>query len=251
MLYVSDDGSLRIVVGVREGSVLEMGSIISGATEIKLAGRAFLYQLMHAVFSGEPDDSLFDVLAADDCLSPLREMSQDNQSLSAVLEYCNVMTRAKSSRENMLDTSRREYNRCIAGLGSKRKSHPWESTYTNNRKLLFQVETLEVRNAYREFGYLPQMYPKVADDHISLECAFLAALAGKMIEAGEAEDAESLDRFAKGSLDFLNKHLLLWIDLYAKDLHVDAPDGLYDCCAHALADFARSDKTFLEAFLDG
>lgn len=217
----------------------------------QLQGRLFLYQMVHAVFSGEPDETLFDALTSDDCVSVLGEMSESCPGVAALARFCEKAVETGEGRDALIGSSLKDFNRFVAGLGSGRESHPWESAYTSSRKLLFQVETLEVRNAYREFGYLPQMYPKVADDHISLECAFLAAIAGKMIEADEAEDAGSLDRFAKGSLDFLNKHLLLWIDLYAEDLHVDAPDGLYDCCAHALADFARSDKAFLEALLDG
>lgn len=214
--------------------------------ETRLQGRAFMYQMVHTVFSGEPDSSLFDVLASENCISTLRTMADGIPSLFALAQYCEKLSE-DAARCAALEQAESEYGRFVMGLGSNRVSHPWESAYTSNRHLLFQAETLEVRNVYRAFGYLPEMYPKVADDHISLECAFMAALASKTLDAQE----EELDRLVAGQRDFLRNHVLKWIDAYAADLHEEAAHGLYDLTATALAHFAKADLAFLREFVDG
>ena len=204
--------------------------------------RAFVYQLAHTVFSGEPNADLFAVLASQECRDTLHgagKMSGD--AMKALAGFCDGLVDAATDLTACVEKSLSEYNRAIAGLGANRESHPWESAYTSSRKLLFQVETLEVRNAYRAFGYLPEMYPKVADDHIALECAFLAALARKMLD--EPDDG----KYSVGSRDFLRDHLLRWIDDYAAAVHIDVPDGLYDLTASALAEFVHVDVVLLEA----
>ena len=128
--------------------------------------------------------------------------------------------RARELRRSVSD-----FNRVVVGLGADRTSHPWESAYTNSKRLLFQAETLDVRNAYRAFGYLPECYPRVADDHIALECAFMAVLARKSLEV---QDDEELACLEAGQRAFLQDHFLRWIGDYARDLRVDAPDGLYE-----------------------
>ena len=224
-----------------------MDRIANEEIEARLAGRAFFYQLAHTVFSGEPDDRLFDALASEPCRDVLVEMSADCSGMSALSVFCDSLVQEDVDRRALLDAALSDYNRVIAGLGGNRDSHPWESAYTSSKKLLFQVETLEVRNAYRAFGYLPQMYPKVADDHIALECAFLAQLAQKQLDA----EGEEFQRLAEGQLGFLRDHLLKWIDQYVFDIRNDAPGSLYETVASALASFARADEEWLTVLVDG
>lgn len=50
---------------------------------------------------------------------------------------------------------------------------PWESSYLNEDKLLFQEETLQVRMSYLKYNFIPKNYPHEADDHIALELDFM------------------------------------------------------------------------------
>lgn len=223
-----------------------MPGITTEEKETRLQGRVFIYQMAHTVFGGEPDSSLFDVLASENCISTLRAMADGIPQLSALAEYCKGLSESAVYRAS-LERAESEYNRFVMGLGSNRVSHPWESAYTSNRRLLFQVETLEVRDAYRAFGYLPEMYPKVADDHIALECAFMLALAGKTLDA----EGEEFVRLVAGQRDFLRDHMLKWVDNYASDLHEEAPGGLYDLMSTGLARFIKDDFVFLQEVVNG
>ena len=207
------------------------------------SGQEFLYSMAHTVFGGEPDESLVAALRSSECVDVLRGMQKDCPECGLLADWCEALPAVDVSSSEELQTMKSEFNRAVAGLGAARKSHPWESSYTNNKQLLFQKETLEVRDFYRSFGCIPKMYPKVADDHISLECAFLASLA-KQVSA--VSDEESLKRLLDGQRDFLSRHLLKWLPLYSEELREDAADGLYDLAARSLCAFAKMDLEFLD-----
>lgn len=203
-------------------------------------GRAFMYELASVVFGGKPDESLVGVLSSQDFVAALEGLSEVCGDIGTLARFC-----AATSPDHLPEMES-VYNRVVLGLGS-RKSHPWESAYTSARRLLMQAETLEVRNTYREFGYLPKLYPSVADDHVALECAFMAALAKRSIEILEAEDLDIFQRLAEGQVRFLRMHFLRWVGRYAEDLREDAPESLYALCASALVSLAEHDVTFLES----
>lgn len=132
-----------------------------------------------------------------------------------------------------------EYTKTLVGPG-KLPAAPWESVQVSGDDSLFSLTTLDVRNAYRAQGFLPQEYPRVADDHVALECAFLAALALRALEAHELNrDDERAEALQAGRL-FLEKHLTKWVDGYAAELS-NSSSGFYAAVAAALAEFAHAD----------
>lgn len=207
-------------------------------------GRLFMYRLAHAVFSGEPDETLLGTLASENCRSTLRTLAGEYPAAVPLADYAEGLS-ATCDLHVEAAACLSTYNRVVAGLGSRRASHPWESAYTSCKKLLMQPETLEVRGAYRAWGYLPKMYMRVPDDHLSLECAFLAELAQRTIQAAEEGEGDGLSRLVAAQWAFLQNHLLRWLGEYAADLHEDAPDSLYDRAAQALALYAAEDAFFL------
>ena len=215
--------------------------------QARLPARAFMSQMAHTVFSGEPDETLFDALASDACRETLHGLAAECAGVAPLATLCDGVAESAETRAAEFERSVSDCNRAIIGLGANRASHPWESAYTNNRGLLFHEETLEVRNAYRAFGYIPEMYPKVADDHIALECAFMAALANGAVSAYAADCDEELDRLLGGLHCFTRDHLLKWLPAYAADLEKDAAGGLYAAAAAALAAFAAHDEAILAA----
>lgn len=219
-----------------------MVTAMSEENEARLYGRAFLYEMVHTVFGGEPNEALFEALCSPACIGTLQDMRCEGAALARLAGFCECIEADPEARAAELERSVSDFNRVIAGLGANRESFPWESAYTSSKRLLFQVETLEVRNAYRAFGYQPELYPRVADDHLALECAFMAALAKATLEA---EDEVERERLLAGQEDFLANHVLKWIEDYARDLHEDAPGGLYDLTAAALVEYAATDREFL------
>lgn len=112
-------------------------------------------------------------------------------------------------------------------------------------RVLFQRPTLEVRRSYRAAGFAPLEGHHVADDHLSLELGFMAALAGRALEGAEQEDEEAQEAALVESVKFLAEHLRCWLDDYATALAQEADAGFYAHAARAAADFVEADYRWL------
>ncbi len=104
---------------------------------------------------------------------------------------------------------RRDYARLFVGP-NRLLAPPWESVYLSTEHLIFERQTLEVRQQYQRYGIETQ-HPNVEpDDHIGLELRFVAHLNGLVLFALEKDDS-ALQIEALAALGrFLSEHLLQW-----------------------------------------
>jgi TorA maturation chaperone TorD len=104
---------------------------------------------------------------------------------------------------------------------------PWESVHRNPLHLTFQQETLGVRAWYRRFGLVLQRKENEPDDHLGLELAFLAHLAGKAIEAYKVVDDDGLIQVLRAQGDFLTAHPLRWVKSWCSQVLDQAGTDFY------------------------
>lgn len=126
---------------------------------------------------------------------------------------------------------------------------PWGSYYASKDATLFGLETLAVRKAYLEQGFIPERYPSEADDHIALELDFMFILADKTLESFNDGQIDEAYGFAKVQNDFLQAHLLNWVPLFAADLQKEEGCMLYPHLAPLLVKVLEHDAAFLERFV--
>lgn len=118
-----------------------------------------------------------------------------------------------SSKESTFAALLSDYNRLFIGP-DKLLAPPWGSIYLTKERLIFQEQTLEVRNWYRRFGLeLNNLYHE-PDDHIGLELSFLAHLAQLALQALKNQDAVALDNLLHDQHDFLIAHPLRWASMW-------------------------------------
>lgn len=220
-------------VVAQEAAALEA----SKAVEVQ-AARRYLYALGQSLFGGEPTEA---TLAAVDI--DLLGQALDILGIAGDEGFSRALTAVRADVEG-LSALASQYTRLFIGPITPAAT-PWESTYRSKSKALFRQETLEVRNAYRAQGFLPGAYPRVPDDHIALELAFLSLLARWAVDALEAGDSQDAARFSQVSRAFLDEHLLLWIDDYASDLEAAAPGSLYGALARLTTALAHRDRELL------
>lgn len=107
---------------------------------------------------------------------------------------------------------------------------PWESVYLSPERLLFQEETLQVRQWYRRFGLEPVDLHKEPDDHIGLELTFVAYLAALASDALDRQDTGALQQPIQALRSFLSEHLIkwapAWCDLFGTRARTDFYRGL-------------------------
>jgi TorA maturation chaperone TorD len=137
-----------------------------------------------------------------------------------------------------------EYTRLFVGP-NKLPAPPWESVYISRERTLFQRPTLEVRDSYRSQGLIPELYPKVADDHIALELDFLRLLAGRAQAAFQIDEHESYQEALGATAEFLDEHLLRWVDGFAQDMARSGVGTFYPALAQMMAAYVRRDAAIV------
>lgn len=201
-----------------------------------LAARHYLYRTFQCLLGNDPRDAAWESLDGELAEEACAFMGVDGAELVHLVgEALDV--------DGGRDELARQYAVALVGPGAL-ASPPWESAQLSVDGALFTPVTLEVRNAYRVQGLLPEQYPAVADDHIALECGFLAELAGRALEALAAHDGERCAAALTASHSFAEAHLLHWVDRFAERMDGErAP--FFRVVACALADFVQADAAWL------
>lgn len=225
--------------------------------ELAFACRSYLYELFHTLFSGEPNEQLVDALVSPQAQQALMlaaarydaEVAEPALGDSALMRFAQEASDAKARGAEFLDQFKSDYMRYLAGP-MKQDAQPWESFYVSHRHLLFQESTLAVRDFYRSFGCLPAEYPRVADDHISLECGFMAVLCRRSQEALDGDNQGELERLVEGQKRFLDEHMGKWIPLFDENLQKAKGETLYKSAVSALCEFCALDARWLSLAMD-
>lgn len=114
----------------------------------------------------------------------------------------------------------------LYGVSAKSLVPPYESVHLGIEGLVFDRQTLEVRNAYRALGLQAPKLNTEPDDHIGLEFDFVAQSLLSTLEASEAGADPQLPLAALRN--FLADHLHVW-----------APAMLTSVAAQAQTEFMR------------
>jgi TorA maturation chaperone TorD len=124
-----------------------------------------------------------------------------------------------------------DYTKLFIGL-DRLSTAPWESVYFNRERLVFQEQTIQVREWYSRFGLQVEKLNREPDDHIGLEMLFISHLASLALQAIENDDQKLIEGTLKAQRDFLTEHLLRWGPAWAKLVKQHAATDFYRGIAH-------------------
>lgn len=116
----------------------------------------------------------------------------------------------------------------LYGISAGAKVAPFESVHRSEEGLVFDEETLEVREQYRRLGLQAPRLNREPDDHIGLELDFLAQACVSALTALEQDAALAAERYVRIATEFTRDHLLVW-----------APDMLRKAEEAATTDWMR------------
>lgn len=218
--------------------------------EILLANRVYLYEMLHVVFSGVPNEELIHILSGEQTAEAFAILSEDEKDMMAKMaRFTQKLDGKLAENEKFMDDLKSEYTKLLIGPG-RLVAYPWESTYNGKENLLFQESTLRVRQFYRKYGYLPQEYPHVADDHIALELHFMAKLSQRALDAFQADDLKTCRNLLDGQKVFLKFHMLNWIPKYAENIKKSKTAHMYPQFAQGVDAFIKIDNDFIIEAMD-
>lgn len=171
-----------------------------------LIAHSLAYSFLGRSWYQMPDAELLQTLARDDLFAewPLgNERTEIRAALDDLRDYC------LNWQPKQIDALKRDYARLFVGPGTL-LAYPWESVYRSNEHLIFEEQTLQVRQAYRAYGMEIPNLNREPEDHIGLELLFVAHLAGLALESLRNERHDDVERYIDAMRDFLHDHTLVW-----------------------------------------
>ena len=216
----------------------------AGDLELLLACRSFCWGLIARAFAEEPDDAFLQLVAD----------AQARREFALVQDGCSdrmadaFRALAQAAGASDSDELGREYVAQLVGPNTL-LAPPWESIQLTKKKVLFQPEVLDVRQAYRRAGFLPAGYPHVNDDFVGIECDFMAKLALRAWKCAERGDWASAADCLRHSQAFLEERLGRWAASFARQMRTGYGAGFYTCAADVLSCQVDRDRTLLPQVL--
>lgn len=214
----------------------------SVALEALLLARAHLYALFRKLFGAAPDAAVLEALLGEATADAVDEYA-DDETMRGFGRFLSDLA-AAGDRAALLEAARDEHVRLLVGPGAL-PALPWEASHRTGEPTVFQEGTLAVRAAYRARGVQPRRMQRVPDDHVALECAFMAREARRSLSQLIAGDVRALAAGLRAQQSFAVEHLAEWLGAYAKGLRRSKTAVLYPQAAEALAAFVALDATFL------
>lgn len=198
----------------------DLGTVLNW-TDIFM-GEALICGLLSKALYIYPDKAWLQSLIDGDVFAeaPFGSGQADIDAGLALLQKWSAENRGQLSQA-VFDAVEANYMHLFVGLG-RPLAPPWESFYLNKDHLLFQIETLQVRNWYRRFGLQVEHVYNEPDDHIGIEFSFLAHLAQLSLQAFEAGDQPRFEKLLKAQREFIRTHLSRWVPSWSADVVANA-----------------------------
>lgn len=210
-----------------------------------LTGQTLFFGVLAKLVYEYPEKNWVESLIAEDVFAeaPFASGNADVAAgLTLMQKWC-AAHRELSMEE--FDVLRGDFTHLFLGP-AKAPATPWESVYFSDERLIFQKETLDVRQWYARFGLELIRLHQEPDDHIGLELEFLAHLAKLGVQALEANDSQRFDELLQAQREFLAAHPIKWAMYWCRLVEKNAHTDFY----RAVALLTRGSLTELAAMLE-
>jgi TorA maturation chaperone TorD len=182
-----------------------------------------LFSYFSEVFLNEPDEEFIHEILRNRLYFSFPVQSDDHK-LEKGLNYLQNFT--YQWEKTQVYALRDEYLRLFHGT-EKMLVPPYESVYLSREHLMFEKETLAVREFYARHGLKIDKLNIVPDDHIGYQLLFIAWLLKKALEASRQNEPGDFQHILKDLREFLKSHLLKWSDSFLDLLEEHAVSFYY------------------------
>lgn len=98
----------------------------------------------------------------------------------------------------------------LYGVSATAKVSPYESVHRDRDGLLFDKQTIAVRNVYRAIGLQVPNMNKAPDDHVGIEMDFVAQCFVRALDAMDAGNDDAATSYLQLAASFVDEHLSQW-----------------------------------------
>lgn len=164
------------------------------------------YGFFSKVFQEKPDDEFLRTLADGDLFAHWPITADDEQTAKGLHLLRHFMQ--QWDKEDLPDLVQ-DYHQLF--IGPTIKAVPWESAWLSREHLLFDEQTMEVRELYRNFGLQTPLLGIEPDDHIGLEFAFMMHLFVQSLAFYESQSEAAFQQVKAAQYKFYTRHMMAWI----------------------------------------
>jgi TorA maturation chaperone TorD len=192
-----------------------------------LLGETLLLSVLSKALQSNPDKQWLQSLIEQDVFSelPLESKCPELEAGLGHLQSWSQENRQGISDEQFIHLQA-DYTRLFVGIGNT-LAPCWESVYFDEDVMIFQEQTLQVRQWYRRFGLEPEKLYSEPDDHIGLELSFLAYLAQLGLQALEENDETRFEQILYAQRQFISEHPLRWVSEWTRLVNKYARTDFY------------------------
>ncbi|RSK27562.1 dehydrogenase [Bacillus sp. HMF5848] len=209
--------------------------------------RGYVYDFLRHVMLRQPTEEFINYIQSRAMLEEFPFEEVDTLVAEGVADIKGCLNKADLKIKDAVDSLSSDYTRLFIGP-LKLKAPPWESAFKSEERLLFQKETLSVRYAYLQYGFLPENYGKEADDHIGFELDFMFHLSNLLIE--KLETNQDVQEILVDQKKFLDDHLIKWGPSFGDALVANADTAFYKGVGKILRGFLLLDVIAVNQLLE-
>ena len=136
-----------------------------------------------------------------------------------------------------------------SGMDAFSAAYPYESVYTSPKRLMMQEARDEVLAIYRSQTLDKAKTWKESEDHVAMECEFMAAMAKRTADACREGDEDKVASLLLTQHNFLADHLYAWTGMMTSDMRKFARTDFYKGLADYTDGFLESDFDLLKNVL--
>ncbi|MCL2892866.1 TorD/DmsD family molecular chaperone [Brenneria tiliae] len=206
-----------------------------------ITNRENLYRLLGRLYQAEVDKSLLGRMVElgfpAECEEP--ELSGGYRMLTAYLQ---------NSGPDPLTDLAVDYAAVFLGAGIAEGivAYPYESVYTSPERLVMQDAWEQVVSLYQAKGLNKAGALDIPEDHIALECEFMATLCRDSGQAVAAQDLPGVSASLREQQRFLAQHLLNWVPAFCADIQKCAQTDFYKAIAGITTGYLRLEQILIE-----
>ena len=210
--------------------------------EILLFARTYMYSLFHKLLGGEPDSSVIEVYTSDITRDVLSEYATESHELARFVDLIEKLD--GEDKKDLADRAASEYTRLFIGP-ARPEALPWETPYVTELPIMYSENTLHVRSNYESHGLKAKVNTVITDDHIATMLGFLWQLSNKTRDTYYSANLEYLKKLLEDQTNFLDHHILNWVDNFAHASRKASTAILYPQLIEALSYFVKIDRKYL------